>query len=176
MDMRVLVSVMLGVVALLIGFAFTYVSGDSLLDFGIISPEFLLNPLPISIMVFGVFLAGVVFFGYLAFVPCIFFGMQLGITKNAAIFLYLLPMILALYAGTKLGFSLKDDFNQKKVFLNIGKKVLLYIIFATLLAILFEFIFPIIAQYWPQNLFGMDMARGRTISDLLKDLSSKIIW
>ena len=63
--------------------------------------------LPISIFTILNFFFGTIFFGYLAFLPAILMGLNLGAQKNAAIFLYIIPIVISTYAGTKLGFGIE---------------------------------------------------------------------
>ncbi len=119
----------------------------------------------------GYFLAGVAFFGYFAFIPSIFLGLQLGAEKNAAIFLYVIPLILATYAGTKLGFVLQDDFLNKKNYMEHVKIIAIIFIFAIILALAIEMSLPTILEYWPKDFLGMNVTQGKSVGNLIGDIS-----
>ena len=102
------------------------------------------------------------------------FGLQTGAERNAAIFLYFIPSILATYAGTKLGVLLQDDFNNKQNFLEYGKKILLIIVIAIIIAIIVEQSLPLITEYWPKDFLGLNVTKGKTAMDLINQLSAKI--
>jgi hypothetical protein len=126
---------------------------------------------PFPITTITNFFAGIAFFGYFAFIPGILFGLQLGAEKNAAIFLYLIPTIIATYAGTKLGFALQDDFSGKKDFFRQGKIILLFFLVAIILAITVELSLPAIIEYWPKDFLGMNVMRGKSTVSLITDLA-----
>jgi len=126
-------------------------------------------PLTLSIMSF--FFMGATLFGVLAFLPHIFFGLSMGAQRNAAIFIYLVPIVLATYAGTKLGSALWDDFNAKKYFLGEGKRVLLFLFLAIVLSLIIEVALPMVINLWPQDYFGMNLKEGVNIIQIIQGFS-----
>jgi len=110
------------------------------------------------------------FFGYLAFLPHIFYGLAIGSEKNAAIFLYIFPIVLATYAGAKLGFALEADFKLEKYFLEDGKKVFWMLVTAIILALAIEILLPQIISMIPEGLFGLDIKGGETTVSLFDKL------
>ena len=137
------------------------------------APNFL-GTVPFVLVVLAFFFFGVLAFGYLAFIPHIFYGLALGANKNAAIFLFFIPIVLATYAGTTLGSALEKDFKVKKYFLADGKKVLILLIIAIVLAIAAELALPTIISMWPSDLFGLSIKQNEGISDLINNLSGLI--
>jgi hypothetical protein len=127
--------------------------------------------IPLTGVVSGFFLAGTIFFGYLAFIPAIFFGLQLGADRNAAIFLYIIPSLIATYAGTKIGFALQRDFMKKKNFMDVMKISLQLFIMAIILALIMETITPYIMEIWPKDLFGLNVVKGKSAFSLIGDIS-----
>jgi uncharacterized membrane-anchored protein len=148
-------------IALLLGFSYSYFTPT----------ETFFVEIPFTMSVAGYFLAGIVFFGYFAFLPSIFLGLQLGAEKNAAIFLYIIPLILATYAGTKLGFVLQDDFFNKKNYMESVKTIAILLIFAIILAVAIEMSLPTILEYWPKDFLGMNVTQGKSIGSLIGDIS-----
>lgn len=126
--------------------------------------------------VIGFFLAGIVFFGYFAFIPSIFLGLQLGGEKNAAIFLYIIPLILATYAGAKFGFILQDDFFRKKNYLDHVKMIMGIFVVAVILALLIEISLPTILEFWPKDFLGMSVTQGKSVGSLIGDISKLMRW
>ena len=130
---------------------------------------------PISLGVVGFFLFGAAMYGYFAFIPHIFFGLAHGSTKNAAIFVYLLPIILATYAGIKFGNALMDDLLNKKYFLTEGKSILILFAIALVSGIAIELFMPtIIDMLWIEDYWGMQMSGSGNTTDLISDLTALI--
>lgn len=128
--------------------------------------------LPLTIITIIFFLFGVIGFGFLSFLPHIFLGLNLGATKNALIFLYLLPISIATYAGIKFGFLIQQDFEKKEYFLDKSKIIVYLIIFAILISLAIEFLQPIIfnLDIWPKDLLGLNIQETDTKSlfDILR--------
>ena len=127
------------------------------------------STIPISVLTILNFFFGAIFFGYLSFIPCILIGLQLGAEKNAAIFLYLFPLLISTYAGTKLGFMLEKDFWGKRNYLKIMKTIAAILIVSIIIAIIIENILPYIIQYWPTDT-GFTVQKGQTVMDLINEL------
>jgi len=117
---------------------------------------------------------GTALFGYLSFVPHILFGLALGAEKNAAIFIYLLPIAIATYAGAKLGVALEADFRKQKYFLNEGKKILGLLALSLVIAFAIEVAMPIIISYLPQDLWGMSVKEGKNVWGMFSQLTTLI--
>jgi len=130
---------------------------------------------PISLAVIGFFLFGAAMYGYFAFIPHIFFGLAHGSTRNAAIFVYLFPIILATYAGIKFGNALMDDLLNKKYFLTEGKSILILFAIALVSGIAIELFMPtIIDMLWIEDYWGMQMSGSGNTTDLIGKLTSLI--
>jgi len=130
------------------------------------------SEIPFTVTTIGYFLAGILFFGYFAFIPSIFFGLQLGAEKNAAIFLYIIPSIISTYAGTKLGFLLQEDFMKKKSFLKELKQILILFVIAIIIAFIIENALPVIIELWPKEDFmGLKLIQGNNAANMLDDFS-----
>jgi hypothetical protein len=151
-------------IALLLSFSYSYFNPVETFFFEI----------PLTIGTIGYFLSGIMFFGYFAFLPSIFFGLQLGAEKNAAIFLYIVPTIIATYAGTKLGFVLQDDFFKKKNYMQEIKLIALLLVISIIIAFALEQAMPTIIEYWPKDFLGMNVSSGKNISGLIGDISKLI--
>ena len=127
--------------------------------------------IPITIMIITFFLFGALGFGYLSFVPHIFLGLAMGASRNALLFVYLIPILFATYAGVKLGSSLTDDFRLKDYFTNNGKVIITFLLLAIIIAIIIEFSLPIIMNMHliPEDLLGLHINTLNTgnIFDLL---------
>lgn len=134
---------------------------------------YLLN-IPLTIMVIAFFLAGTVFFGTLAFLPHLLYGLTLGAQKNAAIVLYFFPIGIATYAGTRLGFLLMDDFNKKKYFLEEFQSIIMMLALAIILSIIIEISLPTIINMWPQEMWGLEIKEGKNLNELFQDLTKYI--
>lgn len=117
------------------------------------------NTIPLTIITISFFLFGVIGFGFLSFLPHIFLGLNLGANKNALIFLYLLPISIATYAGIKLGFLIQQDFEKKEYFIEKSKIIVYLIVFAILISLTIEFLQPIIfnLDIWPKDLLGLNI-------------------
>lgn len=161
METKPLAMVMIMVICLLAGFAYSYFNPMQTFFFDV----------PFTGVAIGFFLAGIVFFGYLAFLPAIFFGLQLGADKNAAIFLYIIPLVLATYAGAKLGFALQEDYAKKRNFIADGKKILIMVAVFALLAIAIELALPILMELWPKDLFGLNVVQGKNVLGLIAEIT-----
>jgi hypothetical protein len=165
MDKKALGLTLLTVIFLLLGFAFSYF-------FQIQTP---LAETPFTAIVIGFFLAGTIYFGYLTFIPGLIFGLQLGAEKNAAIFLYLIPIIIATYAGTKLGSSLQEDFLKKKSFLEDIQIIILILFLGVLLALMIEAALPALMEVWPKDFLGMNVTQGKGIAGMIDSISSRLL-
>ena len=130
---------------------------------------------PISLAVIGFFLFGAAMYGYFAFIPHVFFGLALGSQRNAAIFVYLLPIILATYAGIKFGSALMDDLLNKKYFLTEGKTIIILLAFAMISAVAIELFLPTLIEIlWIEDYWGLQMTDSGSTSDLIGQLTSLI--
>jgi len=161
MDLKALALTMVSLIVLLSAFAYAYFNPTITI----------FAELPFTVMIIGYFLCGIAFFGYFAFLPAIFLGLQLGTEKNAALFLYILPTIIATYAGTKLGFALQEDFNKKNNFMTVGKKILILFIIAIILALAIELTLPSIVEYWPKDFLGLNVVEGKNFAGIIGDVS-----
>jgi len=134
------------------------------------------SSLPLTIIVLIAFIFGILFFGLISFVPHIFLGLSLGAQKNAVIFIYFFPVMIATYAGVKLGSALIDDFNKKSYFLGKGKSVLILLIVAIVIAIAIEYALPLIStlDLWPKDLFGLSIEKQETVFAALEKLRELI--
>lgn len=164
MEVKEMYLLLIAIIALLAGFSYSY----------FVPTPVELGGVPFFAMAAGFFLAGTIFFGYFSFLPLLFFGLQMGAQRNAAIFLYLIPSILAAYAGIKLGLLLADDFKRKKIFLEQGKTILALVIIALVLAIAIEQSIPYIMQFWPNDFLGMNVESGNTVVGLIGQLTGMI--
>lgn len=126
---------------------------------------------PISILTIINFFFGAIFFGYLAFIPAMLLGFNLGAQKNAAIFLYIIPIIISTYGGVKLGFGLESDFWKKENYLEKIKKIIAFLFVAIIIAIIIELTLPYLIQFWPQETGGLGLQEGDTILNLIKELN-----
>ena len=129
---------------------------------------------PFTVIIICAFLSGAIFFGYLSFIQSIFFGLELGAEKNAAIFLYIIPLLIAIYAGTKLGFALEEDFTKKRNFILDIKKIFALLLAAIILALIVELLLPTIIQLWPKDFLGMNMGQEKGIAGLINDIAKLI--
>ena len=161
LDNRALALVLISAIALLLGFSYSY--------YNPIATGF--SEIPFTIIAIIYFLSGILFFGYLAFFPSILFGLQLGAEKNAAIFLYIIPILISTYAGTKLGFILQEDFFNKKNYLEHIKTIATIFIIAIILAFIVEVSLPYILDFWPKDFLGMNVAQGKSIGGMIGDIS-----
>jgi hypothetical protein len=142
---------LIAMMCLLGGFAYSFFTP---------TPTFF-EEIPFTGTTIAAFLAGTIFFGYLAFIPMLFFGLQVGAEKNAAIFLYFIPSLIATYAGTKLGFALQEDFMKKRNAIKDMKIVVFLIIAAVVMALMVELSLPTIIEMWPKDFFGMQVVEGK---------------
>jgi hypothetical protein len=129
---------------------------------------------PLTILTLLFFFFGAIGFGFVSFIPHILLGLSFGSNKNALIFIYLAPILLATYAGLKLASALLDDFNNKKYFLTEIKPIITFIIIAIALSLLIELTLPLIisGELWPKDLFEMNISQGESITDLFGELKS----
>lgn len=164
MDKRALAITMLSMMALFAAFAYSY----------FIPTTTFFADIPFTLTTIGYFLSGIAFFGYFAFIPSIFFGLQLGTEKNVAIFLYIIPTLIATYAGAKLGFLLQDDFNKKNNFMQHWKKIALMLVVSICLALIAETVLPMIIELWPKDFMGLSLVDGKKASSLIIDISKLI--
>jgi hypothetical protein len=123
---------------------------------------------PLTIMTILFFAFGLIFFGYLAFLPHIYLGLTMGAEKNALIFVYFLPIALATYVGVKIGTSIEEDFKLNEYLSSRKNKSLIQLlIFAILLSVFIEVALPIILnmQIWPEDLLGLKI-EGRNVENI----------
>lgn len=101
----------------------------------------------------------------------------MGTKKNVIIFIYITPIIIATYAGLKLGSILMDDFNKKKYFLENGKNIIALIAIAIIMAITIEIILPLIIeiQLWPDDMLGMNLERPENINEALEAVKNDLL-
>ncbi len=128
------------------------------------------SQIPISILTILNFFFGVIFFGYLSFIPAILIGLQLGAEKNVVVFFYIIPLVISTYAGSKLGFMLEADFWGKKNYLKAMKSIVTILIVALIIALVIEAIIPYIIQLWPSDT-GFVVKESKTVMELLSELS-----
>jgi len=160
MDKKPLAATMFVMLAFLSGFAYSYFEPTVFFDFGRV---------PLTILVGIHFIFGTVFFGFFAFIPSLLLGLQMGAEKNAAMFMYIIPLALASYAGTKIGFSALEDFLEEKNISLHMKKIFTILIVAVVLSIVIEQILPWLIELWPAGT-GLDMRQGKTALELLDEL------
>jgi hypothetical protein len=156
--------VLLSMIVLLLAFSVSY----------FFPMENFFSELPFTMTAVGYFLSGILFFGYLSFVPSIFFGLQLGAEKNAAIFLYIIPTMIATYAGAKFGFVLQDDFFKKKNYMEEIKMIALLLVISIIVAFAIEQAMPTILELWPKDFLGMNVTAGKSMSGLFGDIAKLI--
>ena len=164
MDAKIIFITLLCAMALFGGFAYSYFAPTENL--------FPQMPFPLVAVIF--FISGVVFFGLLSFIPVLLFGMQLGAGKNAVIFLYLIPSLFSIFAGTKLGILLLDDFRSKKTFLKEGRKILILFVVAIALSFAVELALPYIVEFWPKDFLGLNISEGESFVNMLFKMSNLI--
>ena len=128
------------------------------------------SQIPLSILTILNFFFGVIFFGYLAFIPALLIGLQLGAQKSALIFIYIFPLLISTYAGTRLGVMIENDFWGKKNYLKIMKTIVVFLIISLLIAIVIENSIPFIIEYWPKDT-GFTIEKGQSIVDLLNNIA-----
>ncbi len=130
------------------------------------------NSFPLTLITIIFFLFGIIAFGFFSFVPHIFLGLSLGAEKNALIFVYLIPIFIATYAGLKLGYLIQQDFEIKEYFLEKSKKIVYLLILAIIISLVIEAILPIILNMdiWPKDLMGLniDGKNAGNMFDLIK--------
>ncbi len=146
--------------------------------YGFVSPvETFLGNYSIIILVLIFFFFGIIAFGFLSYIPHFLLGLGLGTQKNAIIFLYLIPIIMATYSGLKLGAILFDDFNRKKYFLKEGKNIITLIILAIIIAIAIEQLLPLIMEIniWPQDTLGMKLERPESVNEALEIMRNGLL-
>ena len=124
------------------------------------------SQIPLSVLIILNFFFGVIFFGYLSFIPALLIGLQLGAQKSALIFLYIFPLLISTYAGTKLGFMLESDFWGGKNYLKVIKTVIVLLIISLLIATIIENLIPFIIEYWPKDT-GFTVEESQNFMDLL---------
>lgn len=129
---------------------------------------------PLTILTLLFFFFGAIGFGFISFIPHILLGLSLGSNKNALIFLYSAPIMIATYAGLKLGSVLLDDFNKKKYFLEELRPIITLIFIAIIISVAIEMALPIIisGQLWPEDLFGLNIEQGESITGLINELKA----
>jgi hypothetical protein len=164
MEKKPLALVLMMLIAILTAFTFSYLDPTTTV-FG---------EVPLTITVLAFFLAGTIYFGYFAFIPGILFGLDLGATKNAAIFLYIFPLIIATYAGTLFGFVTEEDFKKKKNLTTELKTTVILLVISIILALIIEMGIPMLTEMWPKDFFGMNLIEGKTIGGMIGDVSKLI--
>jgi len=131
--------------------------------------------LPITIMTIVFFFFGVIGFGFASFVPYLLLGFAMGIRRDPILFIYLLPILIATYAGLKLGSTLLDDFRRKIYFTPHGKTIISLIVIAIIIAIALEFALPLISEmnFIPNDVFGTEIVKTKIpdMSDFLKTIT-----
>jgi ribose/xylose/arabinose/galactoside ABC-type transport system permease subunit len=132
-------------------------------------PNFLAY-MPLTFLALGFFMFGILAFSYTLPLIYIFYGLSMGANKDASIFIFILPLTLGAYAGAILGTSLEEDFKIQKYFLQDGKKVFTLIIIALILALSIEFIYPLIINSFPQDLFGFTFKESITTTSTMDKL------
>ena len=128
--------------------------------------------LPITIMTIMFFFFGVIGFGFGSFVPFLLLGFAMGIRRDPILFIYLIPILIATYAGLKLGSTLFDDFRRKIYFTKHGKTIISLIVIAIIIAIALEFALPLISEmnFLPKDVFGAQVVETKIpdMTDFLK--------
>jgi len=160
MDKKPLAMTLFTIVLFLATFAYSFFEPLTFFDFSLI---------PFSIIAASEFVFGALFFGFLAFIPAVLFGFQLGAEKNAAIFLYFIPLAITAYAGSKLGFATMEDLlNQRNLVLDF-KKIFLIFLIGLIIAIAVEQSIPWIIEVWPKESV-LDVKTGKTTLELLQEI------
>ncbi len=162
MDQKALALLLLSLISLLLTFAYTFLNP--------MYNPFGTNPLTILVIIFFIF--GAVGFGFLSFIPHAILGLSLGSQKNSIIFIYIIPIVIATYAGLKLGSILLDDFMNKKYFLEEIKPIIIMFAIAIIIAISIEALMPYImnTQFWPEDFFGMKITEGENLANIFEQL------
>lgn len=132
------------------------------------------SDISLTIVTISFFLAGTIFFGFMAFIPALFFGLALGTQQNAAIIIYIFPLLLALYAGIKLGVTSFEDLNNRIYLTKEVEKIITLVIVAIILAIIIEQTMPIIIEIWPTETFGLEMKQGKDVFEMIESLKTHI--
>jgi len=131
-----------------------------------------LNTFPLTLITILFFLFGIIAFGFFSFVPHAFLGLSLGAEKNALIFVYLIPIFIATYAGIKLGYLIWQDFEVKEYFLENSKKLIYLFLLAIVISIIIETALPLILNMdlWPKDMLGLNLngKNAQNMFDLLK--------
>ena len=129
----------------------------------------------ITILTLIFFFFGALGFGFLSFIPHLFLGLAFGAKKNANLFVYLLPIILATYAGLSLGAILLDDLNNKKYFLKEIKPIISILFVAIILSIGIEMLLPMLINSGiiPTEVLGMKLNEGESSAGLFDELLSQ---
>ncbi|MCX6803867.1 MAG: hypothetical protein NTY48_04840 [Candidatus Diapherotrites archaeon] len=140
MELKTLFLSLFGISAILLGFAVSYLNP--------MPNEF--AQIPFIMVLMGLFLAGIVFFGCLSIIPALFFGFEMGAEKNAAIFLYLV-----------------NAFAQWKM-------ILTFLIIALIMATVIEMALPHIIQLWPKDFLGLNITEGKTVTSLIGDIAKLV--
>ena len=129
---------------------------------------------PITILTLAFFFFGALGFGFLSFIPHLFLGLAYGANKNANIFVYLLPLILATYAGLQLGAILLDDLNNKKYFIKEIQPIIAILFVAIIISISIEMLLPMLLNSGiiPTEVLGMKLNEGESSTGLFDELLS----
>jgi len=150
MNKKILALVLIATIAFLIGFVASY-------NYQIQTP---FVDVPFTVLAIGLILGGAVFFGYLGFIPALLLGLQLGAEKNAAVFIYFVPIILAIYAGAYLGVLINKDFERKEVFIKKSKNIVALVAITLVAAFIVETAVPYMVEYWPIDYMGLNVGGG----------------
>jgi len=160
MEARPLALLLLSLIALFVGFLYSYFNpvGETLSSY------------PLTFLVLLFFLAGIVFFGYLAFIPSALYGLSMGSAKNPVIFINLLPIVLAIYSGIVIGSALQDDLQLKRNYKIVAKRAIILFAIAIILALIIEFGAPLVIHSIPNEIFNDVNTGDSTLSILDKGL------
>jgi hypothetical protein len=143
MDLRALTIVIISGICLILGAFFPIVTvPNGIFDF---------SPIILTVVFF---FFSVIFFGVLGFIPYFFLGIFIGPLSFLWMALNLPALLLATYAGSKLGQSIFWDFFRREYFTEKMRSAFVLFALAILLAVFVEFGIPIILGFPPQDLFG----------------------
>lgn len=125
---------------------------------------------PLIFLTLGFFMFGFLAFSYTLPIMYIFYGLAMGSNKDASILVFMIPITIAAYAGAILGNSLEQDFKIRKYFLQDGKKIAMILALAIFLAITIEYLYPLLIESLPQDLFGFTFKEGITTASAMDKL------
>ncbi len=127
---------------------------------------------PLIFLTLGFFMFGVLAFGYTLPLLSAFYGLAMGANEDASIFIFMIPLTIAAYAGVLLGSSLEDDFKVRSYFLKNGRQVATLAVIAIVLAVAIEYAYPLFINSLPQDLFGFTFKEGVTTASAMDQLIS----